>query len=107
MFAIDYMDSKTGERVNKEFDSYPELVYYVAAKGVDEKNLISLTLAGETIFGIDGLVEFTKKTALESIIAQAMLEEEIKKLKKDMEDPDYIDLTEEDFEDEEDGFIID
>lgn len=61
MFKIKFNDSTANATMTAEFDSYLDLVYFVADKKIKDEDFVSINFGDENdIVGIDGLCNYTK-----------------------------------------------
>lgn len=79
MFKIKFNDSAANATMTAEFDSYLDLVYFVADKKIQDEDFVSINFGEDDIVGIDGLCNYTKDVvtaAKEAAAAAAEAEEE-------------------------------
>lgn len=79
MFKIKFNDSAANATMTAEFDSYLDLVYFVADKKIQDEDFVSINFGEDDIVGIDGLCSYTKDVvtaAKEAAAAAAAAEEE-------------------------------
>lgn len=92
MFKIKFNDSTANATMTAEFDSYLDLVYFVADKKIRDEDFVLINFGDENdIVGIDGLCNYTKDVVNTVKEAQAALEAE------------YPEEDEDTFEDEDEG----
>jgi len=91
MFKIKFNDSAANATMTAEFDSYLDLVYFVADKKIKDEDFVSINFGEDTddIIGIDGLCNYTK-----DVVTAA------KEAQKAASEAEYPEEDEDTFEDE-------
>lgn len=74
MFTIKFKDSNAV--MTAEFNSYLDLVYFVADKKIKDEDFVSINFGAGEINGIDGLCNYTKDVVTEIKAAQEAAEAE-------------------------------
>lgn len=94
MFKIKFNDSAANATMTAEFDSYLDLVYFVADKKINDGDFVSINFGEDEIKGIDGLCNYTKNVVTEIKEAQKAVLEAARQEEED----DFDDEEEEEVE---------